>query len=70
MAARRARRGLWLLGVFLIAHGHSRHGAVLRAIDRGDNLPPDGPQQPALSVAGVILGITLVVLVVVLEVRS
>ena len=64
------RAAFGLLGVLLLAHGHLRHEAVLHAIDRGHDMPPDGPQRQALTLAGVILGLALVVGLVILELRS
>lgn len=58
------------LGVLLLAHGHLRHEAVLRAIDRGQPMPPDLPQRQALTLAGAILGLALVVGLVIVELRS
>ena len=59
-----------LLGVLLLAHGHLRHEVVLHAIDRGHDMPPDGPLTTGPDVAGVILGLALVVGLVILELRS
>ena len=59
-----------LLGVFLLAHGHLRHEGVLRAIDRGMRMPADWHQRQAMTFAGVIFGLVLVVLLVILEVRA
>lgn len=59
-----------LLGVALLAHGHLRHEAVLRAIDRGQRMPPDLAQRQALTIAGVILGVALIVGLVIIELRS
>ena len=59
-----AGAGFALLGVLLIAFSAVRHRQVERALDRGEPVRPDDGIVLAVTLAGVALGVFVLVLVV------
>jgi inner membrane protein YidH len=59
--------GYALLGVAFVAYGYFRQRLVERAVARGEYVRPDERVLGALTAAGVVLGLALLVIVVVQE---